>query len=507
MALRTSVSRGIVALWLAIAAVAATLAWLLVTLHGYGAQAQMENARRRTASGCEDLSTRAAAAAALPWESPPGGPDDQARSATQALIDLALRDEPGVEGGYWRPEAGVIAYGFPTHDSTALPRSVPLPELPRIAATARRALAGDSPASYARPGMRESVVFTACPVGASHPGLVAWTFKRVPTGLGALLDDLATATGLLLGFVVLAGGWLGWMLTRWSRGLRALVDTLKHARVTRGAEPAAPRELSGLAGLDEMAVALNGYADRLARARRQSERLAAQLAQSERMAALGRLSAGMAHEIRNPLGTIRMKAENALAAPEELRSQRAEGALRAVLEQADRLESLVCGLLSLTQPFHVAPRPVALDAFLEERRALHAEAAAARQAELAVRIDAPLAQASASLALFDPVQVGQALDNLLINALAHVEPWGHVEIGAQRLPGGRLQLWVQDDGPGVPETLRERVFEAFATGHRGGTGLGLALVREIAQAHGGTAALARTVRGARFEMEFPWPAS
>ena len=66
---------------------------------------------------------------------------------------------------------------------------------------------------------------------------------------------------------------------------------------------------------------------------------------------------------------------------------------------------------------------------------------------------------------------------------------------------------MSDDGSGVPADLRSTLFEAFATGRTGGSGLGLALVREIVQAHGGQIALAESERGTRMEMELPWPTS
>jgi two-component system sensor histidine kinase HydH len=103
--------------------------------------------------------------------------------------------------------------------------------------------------------------------------------------------------------------------------------------------------------------------------------------------------------------------------------------------------------------------------------------------------------------------MARVFDNLLLNALAHTAEGGTITLGAGRGPRGDLLLWVADDGVGVPHDLRNTLFEPFATARTGGSGLGLALVREIVQAHGGQVRLADAARGARIDMELPWPAS
>jgi signal transduction histidine kinase len=111
----------------------------------------------------------------------------------------------------------------------------------------------------------------------------------------------------------------------------------------------------------------------------------------------------------------------------------------------------------------------------------------------------------------DPDRLAQALRNLIENAIVHTaEPDGLVALAVEPLAGGRVRLVVEDDGPGIPEDQRERVFERF---HRtdqardrvsGGAGLGLSIVRAIAQSHGGRVrATARRGGGARLELDLP----
>lgn len=457
-----SIQRDLVILWLTISAVALVLAWLLLLLSRQGTDQQVSRARDAAGVSCSALQAGAArmGLAGLMADTPSA----QARSAAQAVLDLALRERPGIEGGFWREGPGVVAYAFPTYDGSGIKRDAPSAEMERIASTAQRARDSAGLVTDLRPGLREAVVFAACPAQADAPGLVAWTLMRVPLISADVVNPLILAVSLLLGMVLVSGLWLGRMLRRWQR---------------------------------------------------QSAQMEQQLLSAERLATLGRLSAGLAHEIRNPLGTMRMKAENALAAPAPLREARSQGALEAVLAQTARLEDLVSSLLALTQPFRVQSEPVDLQQLLDERLQAHAELAQARGVQLATAVSAGLARdlQDGRRPLLDPVQMARALDNLLLNALAHTAAGGRVELGADRSGttvshrNSPLQLWVADDGTGIAPELRDTLFEPFTTARPGGTGLGLALVREIVLAHGGRIALGKTTQGTRIEMEFPWPAS
>jgi signal transduction histidine kinase len=455
LSLQSSVRRDLLTLWLSIATVALVLGWLLLLLSRQSAGPQIAHARQLASTSCQALQAGAARARqqllSANEESHP-----MASAAAQAVLDLALRDQPGMEGGFWRADAGVVAYAFPTYDGTGIKRDPPSAELERIADMAQRALDTASLVADVRPGLREAVAFAACPVETDGPRLIAWTLMRVPLLAAETVNTLILAVSLLLALVVVSGAWLGWMIARWQR---------------------------------------------------QSARLREQLAQSERLATLGRVSAGLAHEIRNPLGTMRMKVENAMAAPVDLREARVAGALEAVLSQTARLETLVSSLLALTQPFRAEREAVDLREWLEERRNAHAEAAQKNGVRITVEVDAALAASAKGVALFDPVQMARVFDNLLLNALAHTGEHGLVELGARRTSRGALLLWVADDGSGIPLDLRATLFEPFATHRAGGTGLGLALVREIVQGHGGRAYLADSALGTRMEMELPWPAS
>src|SRR5207249_1736465 len=191
-----------------------------------------------------------------------------------------------------------------------------------------------------------------------------------------------------------------------------------------------------------------------------------------------------------------LKAENALAQPHPDTQGRQAQALRAMLGQIDRLERLVHSLLAMTQPLQLHPQCVPLGPWIEQHVAAYAE-----QAQVAgVHIETEVAAEQWS---FDPLHLGRAVENLLSNALQHTPRGGVVRITAH-VHKAYLLLRVSDTGSGVAPEVLPRLFEPFVTNRASGTGLGLALVREIAAAHGGSAQLVCAAPSACFAIEIPW---
>jgi len=203
-----------------------------------------------------------------------------------------------------------------------------------------------------------------------------------------------------------------------------------------------------------------------------------------RLAELGALAATVAHDIRNPLNIIAMAVAGA---PAETR--------REVAEQVGRISHLTSDLLDYAKPWKIAPTRIDLAARV---RALALRWPAV---ELGPGLAAPL------WIVADGRRVDQALTNLLENANASTAV--HVFVDAQQdltASPGTVRLHVCDDGPGVPDEIRARLFEPFASRSPGGTGLGLAIVARILAAHGGTAALTeRAPWSTCFTLTFPAP--
>jgi signal transduction histidine kinase len=244
--------------------------------------------------------------------------------------------------------------------------------------------------------------------------------------------------------------------------------------------------------LDRIVMALNDAGRRLVEARYRSDQLARQVAIGDRLAAIGRVAAGVAHEIRNPIAAMRLKAENAMAGDPDRKNQ----ALAMMLGQIERLDALVRRLLSMTERETLNRAPVALKPFLESCLSTHLELARSKAVALECAADSEEPS-------FDSDQMRRALDNLILNAI-EAAPAGTAIMVAARHDHENLVVSVRDEGSGPPTEIRGQVFEPFVTGRAEGTGLGLSIVREVAAAHGGTARLRSFQAGTVFEIVVPW---
>ncbi|MCB1163240.1 MAG: ATP-binding protein [Candidatus Krumholzibacteriia bacterium] len=238
------------------------------------------------------------------------------------------------------------------------------------------------------------------------------------------------------------------------------------------------------------------------------KRLESELRQAERLSSLGQLSAGMAHEIRNPLAGIAMTAQ-VLAGRLADRPETAPH-LERIQAETQRLERIVRSLLEFSRP--ARPRLAALDLAESARRILGDLAESARAAQ--VHLEAAPEGPARCLALADADQIHQVLLNLLQNALQACAPGDRVGLRLERAAAagggaGRVRLVVWDSGPGVPEAHRAKLFDPFFTTKPEGTGLGLSVCRQILDEHGG--ALRHQPRpggGAEFVLELaPAPAT
>lgn len=235
---------------------------------------------------------------------------------------------------------------------------------------------------------------------------------------------------------------------------------------------------------------------------RRGERLETQAAEAERLAYLGTLAAGLAHEIRNPLNSLNL---NMQMLAEDLGNPSAETTGRRLLaitrSEIGRLERLVTDFLAYARPRPLKLEQVAAIDLLVAAREVTAALAAARGAD--VRIDDESRGARVNV---DSEQIQQLLLNLIHNALTATEGSGRKPeiVLAARADAEHVELSVRDNGRGVPETDKARIFEIFFSTRKGGTGLGLAIADRIALAHGGTLAFETEAGyGARFWVSLP----
>ncbi len=422
------------------------------------------------------------------WRGPSAGSrEDALRRGLTAVVLTALRERPGIEGGIWQAGAGSLAYAFPTYQGTGPKTDVPQAELPRIRAVNRAALGEDRPAASRYDAASQILLVSACPLPGPIANLTAWTMTRVFTFAGSGYWLLMAGLGVLFAAVVGAAALLARLMMRWPRHVGRIEAALRAHDIAE--LPVLPA--TGERELDRIVAALNDAGQRLANARRRADRLARQVAAGERLAAIGRVTAGVAHEIRNPIAAMRLKAENAICGEPERKDQ----ALAMMLGQIERLDTLVRRLLSATEPDRLCREPVMLDPFLQSCGAACADLA--REKGIAVR-----RRAEGEAANFDPDQMRRALDNLVLNAI-QAAPAETIVLVEARCGAEGLILSVRDEGPGPPAAIRDHLFEPFVTGRADGTGLGLSIVREIAEAHGGTARLGCASAGTLFEIAIP----
>ena len=463
--------------WVLSLAAALAMGAVLVQLYRLSSDAQSGLSAAVLEQGCAAIAENYSYFVAG-WAGPrQPGEFDGFRRDLQGVVELALSGRRRLEAGIWQGgDAGQGALvGEPAEDMRAV-------LIAAVATALREADEAPFGTSDGRQGL-------ACPLGGPVPGLVAWVAERSGPVAGG--RALQAGIAVLVALVMLSAAWLSVVVLVWQRRLRRIEAALAGHEQAGSDDALLPLlPLTGERELDRIVTALNAAGARLAAARLRASTLAAQVAAGERLAALGRVAAGVAHEIRNPIAAMRLRAENALAGDPARRGV----ALEAILGQVARLDRLSGELLSMTQRRVPQAAPVAVDALLRD--------CAADQPAGAVGL---VVASPALCGMLDAALLRRVLDNLVENARHHTPAGGTITLSAG-VEGDVLRIAVADTGPGVAPDLRAWLFEPFVTGRPDGTGLGLAIARQLAEAMGGRLFLCEAEVGARFVLEVPWRA-
>jgi signal transduction histidine kinase len=310
----------------------------------------------------------------------------------------------------------------------------------------------------------------------------AWTVKHISDLPGANrfraylitvgLGTAALASVLLTLLVIrnLQGG-----VRKIENGLQGLEANLS-SRIDTTNEPAEIQHI--VQGINKLGATLR---EKLAH----EKQIEGQLRHAERLASLGRLVAGVAHEVRNPLATIRLRVQ---MCRRESSNTSVKESCHIALEEIERLNGIVNRLLSFARPIQLQLEAVDLKELVQERLRSFEESALRRQVQLMTNLPA-----KEFLGLVDKGRMAQVFDNVIQNALdAMSERGGTLSVtlktgGQGKKPGEnpKLSFEFQDNGDGMDSAVASHIFDPFFTTKVSGTGLGLSISHELVRAHGG----------------------
>ena len=328
---------------------------------------------------------------------------------------------------------------------------------------------------------RDVDIMRAAPI---RDGAVAWTLVRVRSqetpAFTASTVALAVAALLLVGFTLEATFTLG-------RGVAALRGAL--ARLSEDLRAPVPRPRAR--ELADIADGLEALAARLSDARERERDLAASLSREQRFAGLGRVAAGVAHEVRNPLAGMKLRLD--LLKREKNLSPEAREDVAVCLGEVARLNRLVESLLSVGRVKNKPDQEIDW-ALLADARIAAAAPSAAKKALRLVR------EGAASIPS-EPDAVNAAVENLLRNAIEASPDRGLVVVRIGRAGGGAA-VDGEDRGPRSPHHPKKQLFEPFFTTKPEGTGLGLYMSRLLLEARGASLRYDRVGDTTRMRIEF-----
>lgn len=442
-------------------------------------------------------------ALAGPPPTPPPGPGHppkpEVERSLSALTAKVLRDETGIEGGYYRPtDRRLVGYAFPSHEGPGDADALPARETPNITDLAAEAVNQNRMVQDRYKGVHDVVLFTAIPVCDNRicengPDGAAWMMQRIA---GAETERKRVLLWSIFGFggvacITVALAFI--VLTQVDKGTQAVLDRLTRMESDLSQE-ALPRSVK-LAefhrifdGLDSLSNTLRSQIDR-------ERELQSRLRQNERLAAIGQLAAGVAHELRNPLATIRLRSQ---MAQRKANDDAVTQANTVILSEVDRLDGIIERLLNFSRPISINLSPSNLSGLC--RSALD------RWASRHSDIEFGFADAATIEADTDTQRLQQVLDNIMENAVH--------QLVESRTTNPRIDLAceqtltfvkisVSDNAGGFSEEALQRATEPFFTTRAKGTGLGLAITNEIVSALGGSLTIQNSGDGATVSIKLP----
>ena len=220
---------------------------------------------------------------------------------------------------------------------------------------------------------------------------------------------------------------------------------------------------------------------------RERLKLEEQLARAKHLSSLGEMTASISHEIRNPLGIIKSSAELMKKKLQKLDPSNPLPGI--IVEEASRLNDIITDFLSFARPPQPTLRPGHLRPLVEKALQHLANEIKDRQIVISTKFDEGL-----SAVMMDNDMIYQALLNLLLNAMQAIQTHGRIEISVT-VQDDRIQLILQDTGPGIDASILDKIWDPFFTKKEKGTGLGLGIVKQILEVHKGQIKISNASQG------------
>jgi signal transduction histidine kinase len=407
------------------------------------------------------------------------------REVLALLIRVVLQNIEGVHGGFYSKagdtlvgDSFTITGGSPEHSA---PEISSVDDQKAIMAVARSASETHQPAEQVLSRAANIVLIEAVPIreGYSVVGS-AWTIKRLGVLPGANRFRAYLIT-VGLGIAALASVLLTLLVIRnLQGGVRKIEGGLRNLERNLAAQiesESDPEEIQRIAeAINRLGLALKENIQR-------ENQIESQLRHAERLASLGRLVAGVAHEVRNPLATIRLRVQ---MCRRDTDNPHVKESCSVALDEIERLNGIVNRLLNFARPVQLRREQADLSNLVHERMECFREWAQKRR----ITLTSELPHGDVSLQV-DKDRMAQVFDNVIQNAIeAMSEAGGTLSVTLASQPGmahngGGVCVEFRDTGKGMDASVASHVFDPFFTTKPSGTGLGLSISHEFVQAHGG----------------------
>jgi signal transduction histidine kinase len=280
---------------------------------------------------------------------------------------------------------------------------------------------------------------------------------------------------LILVLALAAGLLVSWLIARsLARPIRDLTGAMAVVGTGNLDHPITPRTRDEIG---DLARAFAGMTANLRQKITQLEHTQAQLVQSEKLASIGEMSAAVAHGLRNPLASLRAAAQVVRHHPA---SPSAGEYLDAIIEEVDRLDRRISHLLSFSRPAPFHPLNESVSRLIEGLLPTFSEPLRERRITLRLELPADLPEVRV-----DPLQLEQAVVEIVSNAVDAMPDGGDLRIGAVADENNEVAIEIEDTGPGIPASVLPSVCEPFFTTRPDGTGLGLAIAKRYVEQNGG----------------------